>query len=434
MTLKQENGFGSSFRFNDRPTSDVVVRLRTPEGRDEWLYCHSSILVKKSKYFADRLSDTWPTCQILDARSCVEVYCQESDFDYNITLLRLLYAVSDSLISESWHGVRNTLGILRVAVELGCPQIVSSSVEYLEAVPWEEAEEEEILQTIPSIGPTTNPILARLQPVDQGVIWRIFTSAIRFATSSPPPSLRDLKSSAQEQLEYMLAEDDDAPLLTSCDELKVEVRECMKRLSLRFSDLLESLLKDLETTVFDGEKFVLLQSYLSDLSWACQISAKLELMRDLVNFWLEVSDMIVKLIDSTSSKVETLEIKMKVIEVATKVLEAVGYGNVVLPTAKRLHMVKLWLPFARITKPLIDTASSEDSSKVKIDSEVWQTLESAFISMILALPSGDQAEILTKWLENQHIQYPDLTEAFEVWCYRSKVARKRLTPFGASFV
>lgn len=435
---KPANGIGSSFKFNDRPSSDVVVRLRTPEGRDEWLYCHSSILVERSKYFADRLSDTWPTCQILDARSCVEVHCQESDFDYNITVLRLFYVVSDSLISESWHGVRNTLGVLRVAIELACPQIVSSAVEYLEAVPWEEAEEEEILQTIPVIGPTADPILARLQPVDQGAIWRIFVSAIRFATSSPPPSLKDLKSSAQEQLEYMLSEDDDAPLVTSCDEVKYEVRECIKRLLLRFSALLESSSSEIEATVFKAEKLELLLPYLSDLSWGCQICSKLEIMRDLVDFWLEVSDMVVKLIDIASSKVETLEIKSKVIEVATKVLEAVGYGNVVLPTSKRLHMVKLWLPFARVMKPMINTTPSdtdeEDTSRPKVDSEVWQTLESAFVSIILALPSGDQAEIITEWLENQHIQYPDLTEAFEVWCYRSKVARKRLAPFGASFL
>jgi hypothetical protein len=58
---------------------------------------------------------------------------------------------------------------------------------------------------------------------------------------------------------------------------------------------------------------------------------------------------------------------------------------------------------------------------------MWQSLESSFVSIILALPSGDQAELLTQWLENEHIRYPDLTEAFEVWCYRSKVARRRLS-------
>ena len=34
-------------------------------GRDEWLYCHSGVLAAGSGYFADRLSDAWPTCQIL---------------------------------------------------------------------------------------------------------------------------------------------------------------------------------------------------------------------------------------------------------------------------------------------------------------------------------------------------------------------------------
>lgn len=427
------------FRLGDRSTSDVVVRLRTPEGRDEWLYCHSSILVEKSKYFADRLSDTWPTCQILDARNCVEVYCQECDFDYNITLLRLLYLVSDSLISESWHGVRNALGILRVAIELGCPRIVSSCVEYLEAVPWEEADEEEILRTIPSVGPTASPVLARLQPVDQALVLRIFSSAVRFATSSPPPSMLDLKSSAQEQLEYMLTDDDDAPLvpLPTCDEVKSEVRECVKRLLSRFSVLLDSLLNEKKEMDFEeGEKFDSLLSYLSDLSWACQVSGKLEIMRDLVHLWLEHSNGVLKVVEQVSSKIEMLGIKLKVAEVATKVLEAIGYGNVVLPTVMRLQMVKLWLPFARAMKPLIDAISigNEESSKLKVDCEMWQTMESAFVSIILALPSEDQAEILTEWLGNQHINFPDLTEAFEVWCYRSKVAKKRLASFGASLI
>ncbi|XP_057519357.1 BTB/POZ domain-containing protein At3g05675 isoform X2 [Amaranthus tricolor] len=433
---KRENGIGHSFKFNDRPSSDVVVRLRTPEGRDQWLYCHSSILVDKSKYFADRLSDTWPTCQILDARSCVEVHCQESDINYNITLLRLLYVASDSLISESWHGVRNTLGILQVAVDLGCPRIVSSAVEYIEAVPWEEAEEEEILRTIPAIGPIANPILARLQPVDQGAIWRIFVSAIRFATSSPPLSQRDLKFSVQEQLEYMLAEDDDAPLVKLCDEVKLEARECIERLLTRFSALLESLSNERESTI-EGEEFELVYVYVSDLSWACQICSKLEIMREMVKSWSETSDTIVKLIEKASSKTDTLKLKLKVIEVVAKVLEAIGYGNVVLPTPKRLEMVKVWLPFARVTKPMVDMTTpdtEEDNSRPKIVCEVWQTLESALVSIILALPAGDQAEILTEWLDNQHIIYPDLTEAFEVWCHRSKVARKRLACFGASLV
>ncbi|KAF5473472.1 hypothetical protein F2P56_010083 [Juglans regia] len=424
------NETGVPSKIGDRLTSDVVVRLRTQDGRDDWMYCHSHLLIEKSKYFADRLSENWPTCQILDSRNCVEVYCHESDFDYYVNVLRLLYVGVDGLdVDDIWHGVRNALGILQVAVELGCPQIVTACVKYLEAVPWEEAEEEEILKIIPRMGLQAEPILARLQPVDPSAIMGIFFSAIRFATSSPPPAMNDLKTSAQEQLEYMLTEDDDAPLLTADDGIKLEVKECVKKLFSRFNNLLETLLCEPVELVCEAGIMQSFQSHLSDLSWAGQILNKLEIMREFVNNWVDASDKIVKVVVQASSTAEITEIKCKVIEVAAKVLEAIGYGTVIMPTAKRLHMVKVWLPFARITKPLIDcvTTNSEDAVAIKIDGELWQSLESTFVSIILALPSEDQAEILTEWLGSEHIRYPDLIEAFEVWCYRSKVAKRRLS-------
>lgn len=423
-----ENEKNASCRIGDRSTSDVVVRLRTEGGRDEWMYCHSHVLIKEAKYFSDRLSDNWPTCQIIDSRNCVEVYCQESDFDHHVTFLRLLYSITDGSDSDIWHGVRNALGILRVAVELRCHLIITSCVNYLEAVPWEEAEEEEILQIIPSMGSEAQSILARLQPVNVKAIIGIFLSAVRFATSSPPPSMNDLKNSAQEQLEYMLTEDDDAPLLTADDEIKTEVRECVKRLLSRFNNLIDSLCEPNES-VSESGRMQLYKSYVIDLSWVCQILIKLESMKEFVNSWLDLSEKMVKAVEIAIANHELLEIKLKLVEVTAKVLEAVGYGNVILPTAKRIHIVKVWLPFVRVTKPIIDSATKngmDEDMVLKMDGELWQSLESAFVSIILALPSNDEAEILTEWLQSNDIQYPDLTEAFEVWCYRSKVAKRRL--------
>ncbi|XP_017612365.1 BTB/POZ domain-containing protein At3g05675 [Gossypium arboreum] len=414
-------------KIGDRSTSDVVVRLRTLEGRDEWIYCHSDILVEKSKYFADRLSDNWPTCQILDSRNCVEVYCQELDFDHHVNVLRLFYVVIDGSVDDLWNGVKNALGVLQVGIQLGCPQIVTACVNYLEAVPWEESEEEEILRIIPGMGSEVEPILARLQPVNLSAIRGIFISTLRFALSSPPSLMNDLKSSAQEQLEYMVTEDDDSPLLIADDDIKSEVKDCVGRLFSRFNNLLEVYLCEPAESFDEAEKMTLFQSYLADFSWACQLLSKLEIMRVLVNSWVDASDKIVAIMQS-SPTVEMIGIKLKVVEVVAKVLESIGYGTVILPTTKRLHMVKIWLPFVRITKPLIDSVmtSDDDSLEFKIDGELWQSLESTFVSIILALPSVNQAEILTEWLENEHIRYPDLTEAFEVWCYRSKVANRRL--------
>lgn len=407
-----------------------MVRLRTQEGRDDWLYCHSTILVENCKYFADRLSENWPTCQILGSRNCVDVNCQESDFDYHVNFIRLLYVVVDGSVDDLWHGVRNALGILKVAVELECPKIVAACVKYLEAMTWEESEEEVILKIVPRMGLQAEPILARLQPVNQLAIRNIFLSAIRFATSSPPLAMNDLKSSAQEQLEYMLTEDDDAPLLIADDNIKYEVKECVKRLFSGFNNSLIHLLGG-STESLPEVGNVSVKSYLTDLSWVCQILSKLEIMRDFIEYWFDASERIVKVLEleQGSSTTEVVEIKLRAIEVTSKVLEAIAYGTVILPTAKRLQVLKLWLPFVRVTKPVIDSAmmNCEDAALLKMDGEMWQSLESSFVSIILALPSGDQAGLLTEWLENENIRYPDLTEAFEVWCYRSKVARRRLS-------
>ncbi|XP_071908506.1 BTB/POZ domain-containing protein At3g05675-like isoform X2 [Coffea arabica] len=423
------NKSNSPHEIGDRLTSDVVVRLRTEEGRDDWVYCHSDILVDKSKYFADRLSDNWPTCQILDSRNCVEVYCEESDFDYHVNALRLFYVRRDGSLSDLWNGVRNAIGILQVAVKLGCPQIITACVEYLEAVPWEESEEEEILKIIPGMGSQVEPILARLQPVNHTSIVKIFLSTLQFATSSPPSQMNDLKTSAQEQLEYMLTEDDDAPLLPADEGIKFQVLQCVKRMFKKFRYLVESLYCGRQDSVSKTGEIQFFHSCLIDLSWAYQILAKLECVKDFVCCWMELSESIINVLNLANPLMET---KLKVLEVTAKVIEAIGYGTVVLPATKRFHMVKVWLPFARVVKSLMDTISGDDENDlaIKIDGELWQSLESAFVSLILTLPSSDQAEILTEWLACKHIRYPDLTEAFEVWCYRSKVAKRRMALLG----
>ncbi|CAI9097593.1 OLC1v1034063C1 [Oldenlandia corymbosa var. corymbosa] len=412
-------------RMGDRVTSDVVVRLRTEEGRDDWVYCHSQVLVNKSKYFAERLSDSWPTCQILDSRNCVEVYCEESDFDSHVNILRLFYVPIDGSVTDMWHGVRNAIGILKVACKLGCPEIITICVEYLEAVPWEESEEEEILKIIPGLGSSVEPILARLQPVDHSAILKIFLSALQLATSSPPRQMTDLKTSAQEQLEYMLTEDDDAPILVADDKIKIEVLQSVKRIFTRFKKLVESLLCDQQESVSKADEIQLFHLHLADLLWSCQILAKLECVKDFVYNWMELSESTIKVVELANPALET---KLKVLEITAKVIEAIGYGTVVLPATKRFQMLKVWLPFARLMKPLTDSVITDDDNHlmVKGDSEIWQSLESAFVSLILTLPSADQAEILTEWLSCEHVRYPDLTEAFEVWCYRSKVAKRRL--------
>ncbi|KAM0895452.1 hypothetical protein ACQ4PT_023818 [Festuca glaucescens] len=337
-------------KIGHRATSDVVVRLRTPEGRDEWLYCHSAVLAAGSDYFADRLSDSWPTCQILDSRYCVEVRCPDLDLSSHVNAFRLLYASEP----VSRFGVRGALGVLQAAVHLGCPRIAAACADYLESAPWDEADEEEVLAAVPCLGGGAqyDRVLARLRPADPAPATAIFLSAFRHATaaSSSSSASRELKSAAQEQLEYMLTEDDDAPLLAldvgDSGAVKSQVKDSVGGLLKRFSDFTSSALtRQLESSCStggggDGELQQELHSFVSDISWVCQVLGKLEMMRCLAAYWVGASSDVVAVVDAVCLGSECLKTRLKVVEISAKVLEAVAFGNVVLPAEKTVSCCK----------------------------------------------------------------------------------------------
>jgi hypothetical protein len=120
-------------------------------------------------------------------------------------------------------------------------------------------------------------------------------------------------------------------------------------------------------------------------------------------------------------------LKVKLIEVTCKVLEAVSYGSVIVPAPSRVQLLKTWFPYVRKMKPLLDSKAVEETSfAYKMGEDLCQAIEGAIVSLVLTLPSNDQADILADWIGSREVGYPDLSEAFEVWSYRSKSAKRRL--------
>ena len=166
---------------------------------------------------------------------------------------------------------------------------------------------------------------------------------------------------------------------------------------------------------------------LSDLEWMCNILPKMDLMKEFVSNWTEISGRILTVVEDRKLDSLMWGLKVKLIEVTGKVLEAVGYGNVILPPPCRVQLLKTWLPYIRKMKPLLDSKGNEDLGfPHKMDEDLCESIEGAIVSLILALPSNDQADILADWMKTEQVRYPDLSEAFEVWCYRTKSAKRRL--------
>lgn len=407
-----------SVEFGDQWSSDIVIRLKNSRGRQELFHSHSYILKSKSRYFADRLSEPI-------THSCLEIDCTEVNYDHHLTLLKCLYLPAASLL-DSWDSVRSALGVLQVAAALRCESIVQSCIQFLEATPWEDGEQDEIVVVVSRLGPTAMPILARIQPVDLVATRSVFISAIRFATSIDgpfPPFGDELRTSAQEQVEYMLGDDEDMSLITTDNEVKLEIGIGLSKKFSLFERELPSLLESDMCKVAEGN----VMQILSDLDWMCNILLKMGLMDDFVSKWIEISEKALQIIEDKKLECVMWGLKVKLIEVTSKVLDAVGYGNVILPAPRRVQLLKSWLPFLRKLKPILDLMTNKDTDfRYKMDDDLSQSIEGAIVSLVSALPANDQADILGDWMNTGQLRYPDLSEAFEIWCFRSKSAKRRL--------
>ncbi|XP_057737300.1 BTB/POZ domain-containing protein At3g05675 [Arachis stenosperma] len=270
----------------------------------------------------------------------------------------------------------------------------------------------------------------QIKPVQLVIAKDIFVSAIRIAMSidgSCLPFGDVLRTSAQEQVDYMLSKDKDTLIVMADDEVKSVVRTGVYNTINSFEKDLASLLlvPSLELGAADNNDRIMRK--LSDLEWMCNVLPKMDLMKNLVSDWAAISNQILRIVEDKKLDQVMWGLKIKLIEVTCKVLEAVGYGGVILPAACRVQLLKSWFPYIRKMKPLLDSKGTEENGfPYKMDQDLCQAIEGAIVSLVLTLPSNDQADILADWIRSREIGYPDLSEAFEVWCYRTKSAKRRL--------
>uniref|UniRef100_A0A0A9D5S7 BTB domain-containing protein n=1 Tax=Arundo donax TaxID=35708 RepID=A0A0A9D5S7_ARUDO len=409
------------YKFGDHTTSDVRVCFKLIDEQPEWFSCHSSVLSQNSKYFADRL------CQSdIRSNNFIEIECARVEYDHFVKMLKLMYLPEESII-DSFDSVKSAIGVLRASNSLRCELITKSCIEYIEAASWDENEEEEILEVARSLGSEALSLLARLQAPNVDAVKNVFISAIRFATcmETPfPPFLDDLKTSAQEQIDFMTHDDDDTTLVTMDEDVRSVVQEALTKLLSALKTGLDLLATEFDQSPDQAEQRILCT--LADIDWIANLLAKIEMMHDFVSGWSEISDHVLLVVQDKKYSSGLWAVKTKLIEVTGKALDAVGYGSVVLPASSRVHFLKTWLPYIQMTKLLLD-GKTKDGTSPQMDSDLCQNIESAIVSMVLALPSDDQADILAEWMTKaEQFRYPDLTEAFEVWCYRSKTAKRRL--------
>nr|QQP23419.1 BTB/POZ domain-containing protein [Sedum alfredii] len=242
--------------------------------------------------------------------------------------------------------------------------------------------------------------------------------------------LMSSNSLLQEQVDSMLREDTETLLITASDEVVSEIKKGLVKLFSAFENEVSLLRLESIMPPCIAEKKIL--ECLSDLEWMWNVLQKMDLMREFIFLWAQISNNILKVVLDEQTGLDLWELKLKLIEVTSKILEAVGYGNVAIPTPCRVQLLNSWLPYIRKVKPLLDSeADARNDFAYKMDEDLCQNIEGAITSLLLALPSDNQGDILADWMmSTEQLSYPDLSEAFEIWCYRTKSANRRLLEGG----
>lgn len=163
--------------FNDASTADILLRLfydsdslssiaeTSDSSSDEvQVYLHSSALCR-AKYFSALFSDRWSKNN--DDRKKknfqklnLAVSLKTGSINAHLLVLRLVY--SDDL-SIAINSAASAISILPVAMKLLFDDLVKQCVRFLEAVPWSEEEEEEILNLVPFLSEDeSKELLARV--------------------------------------------------------------------------------------------------------------------------------------------------------------------------------------------------------------------------------------------------------------------------------
>ncbi|CAH9083072.1 unnamed protein product [Cuscuta epithymum] len=273
--------------------------------------------------------------------------------------------------------------------------------------------------------------LIKASPEELSATKDVFLSAFRFATSiddPSPPFGDELRTCAQEQVEFMLwdSEKEILGIITADEEIKHEARMGLCKIFTSFEKALFSLLSEPDMKYKDVEKKIM--KSMADVEWLCNVLMKTGLMKDFVARWTDVSNCVLTVVEDKRVHSIMWDLKVKLLEVTSKVLDAVGYGTLILPPPARAQLLKAWLPYVRKMKLLLDSMGNEDIEfPYRMEEELSETIEGAIVSLVSALPSNNQAEILADWMSSgEYVKYPDLSEAFEVWCYRTKSANRRL--------
>ncbi|WOK95582.1 hypothetical protein Cni_G04289 [Canna indica] len=432
--LTSVDGTLTEVGFDD---ADVVLRLELEVDVDPVsldLHLRSAAL-RRSRYFAALLSDRWQipsepvdddggirhhlTLKVLPPAGGVHSRNPSGPFDAHVAVLRLLHTLD---FSGAIGSVSDALELIPVASELLFDDCVQACVRFLEAVPWTEEEEEEVLNLIPFLRQEeAQDLLARVSPTvaeqwegksaPEEMLHGLIDSAIR-----SHPNVATVKAFVAKLLRDYSSRDLvrralDQAFLASMETVKDHLgkyaspdfrvrgdndeREAMQRLNLH-SAMVNA--KHLHWLVERMIELRVADTAVAEWSEQAALAADLQkTFRD--DAWKNIAPGLPSL----------------VIKSTCRLANAVASGTTLAPRQVRMKLVSGWLPVLNVCRNIVSPMPTGQKA-------VIQELEETFLSIISTLPMSDAQELLQQCLSfsTRNVDdCPHLIFAFKTWFRRA---------------
>lgn len=416
--------------FNDATTADVFLflhRVSTSFDKDSeesvevdqpfGIHLHSNVL-KESRYFAALLSDRWQAS--VDKKSEKPL-----PISLNMPVSRRIesyFSIFQLFYSKDFAGiiteVSDALTLLPIASELLYDECISYCIRFLEAVPWTEEEEREVIKLVPYLKQEeAAELLARISPVKGNVLEDMLNGLIFTATHCHSNGatvkafvaklLRDYSS--RDAVRLVL----DKAFTTSLKSVKDSLEEYSSPNLRGDHDEIEAMQRmNLHTASVNARH----------LLWLIERMIELKVADSAVKEWSDQATFTANLHrtfrdDAWRNIVPGLP--GLVLRCTYRLANSVVSGTILAARQVRMKLVKDWLPVLIVCR---DGVSPTPSSTLKF---LYQDLEDVFLQIISTLPMPDAQVLLQQCLSFATRNVDDCTHlvtAFNTWFRRASHA------------
>ncbi|EEF31191.1 protein binding protein, putative [Ricinus communis] len=390
-------------QFNDSLTSDVKLTLSSKDGITVSMNVHRQILVAHSRFFAVKLSDRWAKQQ--QQRSSLLPYVVEiadcDDVEVYIETLRLMYCkdLRRKLMKED---VCKVLGILKVSAAIGFDAGVLSCLEYLEAAPWAEDEEEKVASLLSEL---------RLEGVGAGEVLKRISVEVTNGTEESS----DNDEVLLKLLHVVLEGKDEKARREMKGLVSKMLRENSSQNELRKESLYSACDGCLQLLHYhfiraaggDQEDIGQIARQADNLHWILDILIDRQIAEDFLKTWASQSEL-----SNAHSKIPALH-RYEISRVTARLFVGIGKGQLLALKEVRWLLLQTWLV------PFYDDFGWMRRASKGLDRHL---IEDGLSNTILTLPLAWQQEILLAWFNrflNSGEDCPNIQRGFEIWWRRA---------------